>query len=117
MVKSNDYKHFQWHNKTIELDPEGFLLNLEDWNREIADLLAKQDDLILTESHWEIIEFCQGYYKEYGLIPIMRILSRAIARQLGADKAGSRYLYQLFPLGPVRQASRIGGLPKPPSCI
>ncbi|MEE8321550.1 MAG: TusE/DsrC/DsvC family sulfur relay protein [Gammaproteobacteria bacterium] len=107
----------EYKGKSLATDPEGFLLDPDDWNREIAILLAKQDGIDLSESHWEIIDFCRGYYQEYRIIPIMRILVKAISRRLGIEKGKSRYLYRLFPQGPVRQASRYAGLPKPPSCI
>ena len=101
----------------LETDPQGFLCRREDWTPAAAEAMAAVDGIVLGAEHWEIIEFCRSYYAEYGLIPIMRILARAIARRLGEDKGRSRYLYRLFPEGPVRQASRYAGLPKPPSCI
>ena len=107
----------EYEGRYLATDPEGFLLDLNDWNREVAALLAQQDGIELSEYHWEIIDFCRDYYHEYRIIPIMRILARAIRDRLGAAKGESLYLYRLFPQGPVRQAARIGGLPKPPSCI
>ena len=107
----------EYKGKHLATDPEGFLLDLDDWNREVAVLLARQDGIELGEFHWEIIDFCRDYYHEYRIIPIMRILSRAISERLGKAKGKTLYLYSLFPQGPVKQAARIGGLPKPPSCI
>lgn len=103
--------------RTLQTDPQGFLCRREDWSPAVAEAMAAEDGIKLQAEHWEIIEFCRAYYAEYGLIPIMRILARAIARRLGEDKGKTRYLYRLFPQGPVRQASRYAGLPKPPSCI
>lgn len=103
--------------RTLETDADGFLRRPEDWSPAVAQAMAAADGLALTAAHWEIIEFLRVYYAKHGLIPVMRVLSRAIARSLGEDKAGSRYLYRLFPEGPVRQGSRYAGLPKPPSCI
>ena len=79
--------------------------------------MADEDGVSLSDEHWEIIHFVRAYYAANGIVPIMRILAKAIARELGEEKGKSRYLYRLFVDGPVRQASRYGGLPKPPSCI
>ena len=107
----------KFDGRQLETDPEGFLLDLNDWSRDVAEILARQEGIELSESHWEIIDFCRDYYHEYKIIPIMRILAKAISARLGMEKGKSRYLYRLFPQGPVRQASRYAGLPKPPSCI
>lgn len=101
----------------VAMTKDGFLLNKEDWTPVIAIELAREEGIELTDQHWEIIHFVQDYYEEYHITPIMRILARAIGRQLGEDKGKSRYLYSLFPDVPVRQSARIAGLPKPPSCI
>ena len=110
--------HALWcAGQRIALDEEGFLIDQKDWTPKVASLLAAQDRLVLKDEHWEIIALFRRYHECYGLIPIMRVLVAVIARELGHDRASSRYLYRLFPLGPVRQASRIAGLPKPPSCL
>ena len=101
----------------MELTKDGFLINKEDWTIEIAEVIAKEEGIELTEEHWEIIHFVQDYYKEYSITPIMRILGKAIGIKLGEDKGKSRYLYKLFPDVPIKQSARIAGLPKPPSCI
>jgi tRNA 2-thiouridine synthesizing protein E len=104
-------------DRSVELDADGFLRRCGDWDEDVARAMARHDAVELTPQHWEIIHYVRAYYAEYALVPIMRVLAKAIARDLGPDKASSRYLYRLFKQGPVRQASRYGGLPKPPSCI
>ncbi len=101
----------------MELTKDGFLVNREEWTPEVAHVIAREEGIMLTEQHWEIIHFVQEYYDEYGITPIMRILAKAIRNRLGEEKGKSKYLYRLFPDSPVRQSARIAGLPKPPSCI
>lgn len=103
--------------KTIEVDEEGYLTNLSDWNEEVAKTLADQDSLELTENHWEVITFLREYYDEYQIAPAVRVLTKAIGKKLGKDKGNSKYLYELFPYGPGKQACRFAGLPKPTGCI
>ncbi|MFA5627691.1 MAG: TusE/DsrC/DsvC family sulfur relay protein [Thiohalomonadaceae bacterium] len=103
--------------KTVEVDEEGYLVNINDWDRDIAAELAKSENLELTDSHWEVIDFLREYYNEYQIAPAVRVLTKAIGKKLGADKGNSKYLYELFPYGPAKQACKIGGLPKPTGCI
>ena len=45
------------NGKMVETDPEGYLVNLEDWSEELAVELAKEDNLELGENHWKIINY------------------------------------------------------------
>ncbi|OGI41277.1 MAG: sulfurtransferase TusE, partial [Candidatus Muproteobacteria bacterium RBG_16_62_13] len=99
--------------KDIEVDEEGYLVNRADWNEEVAKIMAKADNCDLTESHWEVINFLREYYEEYQIAPAVRVLTKAIGKKLGADKGNSKYLYELFPYGPAKQACKYAGLPKP----
>ena len=103
--------------KEIELDEEGFLTNLADWNKDVADYLAAEEKVEMTDSHWEVIDVLREYYDEYQIAPAVRVLTKAIGKKLGADKGNNKYLYELFPYGPAKQACKIGGLPKPTGCI
>jgi tRNA 2-thiouridine synthesizing protein E len=105
------------NGKTIETDEEGYLVNLNEWNEDAAKILAAQDDLQLTESHWEVINFLREYYDEYQIAPAVRVLTKAIGKKLGPEKGNSKYLYELFPYGPAKQACRFAGLPKPTGCV
>lgn len=105
------------NGKEIEVDEEGFLTNLNDWDKDVALVLSKQDQLELTDSHWEVIDFLREYYEEYQIAPAVRVLTKAIGKKLGADKGNSKYLYDLFPYGPGKQACRFAGLPKPTGCV
>jgi len=103
--------------KDVEVDEEGYLTDLSDWTEEIGSFLASQDELELTTAHWEIITFLREYYDEYQIAPAVRVLTKAIGKKMGKDKGNSKYLYELFPYGPGKQACRFAGLPKPTGCI
>lgn len=105
------------NGKTIELDEENYMLHLADWDKDVAEALAAQDDAPLTENHWEVINFLREYYEEYQIAPAVRVLTKAIGKKLGAEKGSNKYLYELFPYGPAKQACRYAGLPKPTGCI
>ena len=102
---------------SIEVDEEGYLVNRGDWNEEIAKAMAEADNCDLSENHWEVINFLREYYDEYQIAPAVRVLTKAIGKKLGADKGNSKYLYELFPYGPAKQACKYAGLPKPTGCV
>jgi len=101
----------------LETTELGFLVNPNDWDEAVAEAIATQEEIKLTEQHWEIIKFIRHYYRRFNHLPNMRVFSKAIRQQLGEEKGSTRYLYRLFPDGPLKYACKIGGLPKPPNCI
>ena len=103
--------------KSVEVDEEGYLVNLSDWDEDIANYLAQEEKVDMTDNHWEVVNFLREYYSEYQIAPAIRVLTKAIAKKLGADKGNNKYLYELFPYGPAKQACKIAGLPKPTGCI
>lgn len=105
------------NGKTFETDEEGYLANLTEWEKGVADVMSKEDDLVLTDEHWEIINFLREYYEEYQIAPAVRVLTKAVSKKMGKDKGNSKYLYTLFPYGPAKQACRYAGLPKPTGCV
>ena len=107
----------EFNGKTIEVDEEGYLSNLADWEHDLAAAMAQDDDQPLTDDHWEIINFLREYYDEYQIAPAVRVLTKAIGKRLGKEKGNSKYLYELFPYGPAKQACRYAGLPKPTGCV
>ncbi|MDH3377091.1 MAG: TusE/DsrC/DsvC family sulfur relay protein [Gammaproteobacteria bacterium] len=103
--------------KVFETDEEGYLANLSDWSEEVATSMAGIDGCELGDNHWEVINFLRSYYEEYQIAPAVRVLTKAIGKKLGKDKGNSKYLYELFPYGPAKQACKYAGLPKPTGCV
>jgi len=99
------------NGKIIETDEDGFIVNLEDWNEEVALALAKTEGVEeLTEEHWKVINYLKDYYKEYGIAPMVRKLTKETGFNL-------KKIYELFPSGPAKGACKIAGLPKPTGCV
>ena len=107
----------QVEGKEFEVDEEGYLANINDWVPGVANVMAEQDELELTDEHWSIITFLREYYEEYQIAPAVRVLTKAVGKKMGKDKGNSKYLYGLFPCGPGKQACRYAGLPKPTGCV
>jgi len=92
-------------------------LKPNDWSEPLAEVLAADEAIVLTEAHWEVVRFVRAFYQEYKTSPAIRALVKAMEQKYGPEKGSSRYLYKLFPKGPAKQATKIAGLPKPVKCI
>lgn len=100
-----------------ELDKEGFLRDLRQWNEAVATRIAAREGIELTPSHWEILHLLRQFYQRYEVSPAMRPLVNFVRQELGEEKGKSLYLLTLFPGSPAKIASKIAGLPKPDNCL
>lgn len=105
------------HKPRYRVDKDGYLLELSDWTTDTAHWLALQENLVLTEAHWEIIYSVREFYQIYELSPAMRPLIKHIVSTLGPDKGRSIYLLKLFPESPAKLVAKIAGLPRPTNCL
>ena len=110
-------KHIVVNDEHIPVDKEGFLCALSDWSEAVANELARRENIVLSDAHWEIIVCLRKFYDEFELSPAMRPFVKYIAQELGKDKGKSIYLMTLFPESPAKIASKIAGLPKPTNCL
>ncbi|MCG8427863.1 MAG: TusE/DsrC/DsvC family sulfur relay protein [Chromatiales bacterium] len=88
--------------------PEGF----NEWTEEKALALAAEEGITMTEEHWQVIHFIRNHCKENGTSCSARLLLKAITHHF-KEEGGKRYLYTLFPRGPVVQACKIACIPLP----
>lgn len=105
------------NGRQIETDKEGYLVSLDEWTTDIAEHIADNEGILLTEQHWEIIHLIRQFYAEFGLSPAMRPLVKYTQLHLGPDKGKSIYLLTLFPGSPPKLAAKIAGLPRPANCL
>jgi tRNA 2-thiouridine synthesizing protein E len=96
---------------TVDVNEEGYLTNPSQWTKEIAAVIAQEEGIKnLSEGHWKVIYFLREDYEKSGKMPTIRRVKKA-------GGIPTKDLYQLYPEGPLKKASRIAGLPKPESCI
>lgn len=99
------------NGKDYELDEDGFLVDPEQWNEELAVALAKQEGIEeLTEEHWKVIRYLRDYYKQFQIAPMIRKLCKETGFSL-------KRIYELFPSGPAKGSCKVAGLPKPTGCV
>lgn len=101
----------QVKGNSIELDEDGFLVNPEDWNNDMVEYFATQEDVSqLTENHWKVINYLRDYFKKFGVAPMVRKLCKDTGFPL-------KEIYEMFPSGPAKGACKLAGLPKPTGCV
>ncbi|HHH89129.1 MAG TPA: TusE/DsrC/DsvC family sulfur relay protein [Aliiroseovarius sp.] len=103
--------------KTVPADEEGYITNLGDWSKELAEVIAKEENIEMDDERWEVVNFLRDYYDEYQIAPAVRVLIKALKKTMGPEKGNNKYMYELFPYGPAKQACKIAGLPKPTGCV
>jgi dissimilatory sulfite reductase related protein len=98
--------------RNIEINEEGFLVNPEEWDQELAQALAKSQEDIdeLTDDHWKIIDYIRNYYLKKNIAPMVRKVCKNSGFNL-------KYIFKLFPSGPAKGACKVAGLPKPDGCV
>lgn len=94
-------------------DPEGNLSDLVSWSPQHANQMAEAEGLALDDEHWEIIYYLRERFRERGNEDPAREILRELEQHF-CDGRGRALLFELFPQGPVSQASRLAGLPPPP---
>ncbi len=101
----------------IQTNPEGFLVDADLWNPEVAETIGQAHGVNLSEAHWEIISLVRDYCAEGNEPPSMRALVSETKSRLDQSKAKSIYLMKLFGASPAKMVARLAGLPKPKNCL
>lgn len=95
--------------KVITVNEEGYLTDFSQWNKEIGEALAAEANINLTDRHWEVLNYLQNEHKNQTALSIRRIGKSGVV--------DIKEFYELFPLAPLKTATKIAGIPKPASCI
>lgn len=95
--------------KTVNVNEEGYLTDLSQWTKEIGTEIAKNEGIIMTDRHWEVINYLQEQFRNEVALNIRKVGKSGVV--------DIKEYYQLFPNGPLKISSKIAGIPKPISCI
>lgn len=98
------------NGREVHVDDEGFLTEYDEWDEDLAKVLAGNIGIDLTDDHWKVIKFVREDYKAQGETPTIRRVSTAG----GVD---TKTLFTLFPKKPAKKMSYVAGVPKPHGCV
>ncbi|MBT8376626.1 MAG: TusE/DsrC/DsvC family sulfur relay protein [Winogradskyella sp.] len=96
-------------NKEIDVNEEGYLVDFKQWDRDICKCIADECEVVMTEKHWEVVEYLQDKHLKEEPLSIRGIKKSGVIN--------IKEFYQLFPGGPLKISTKIAGIPKPKSCI
>ncbi len=95
----------------VETDSEGYLRHLGDWSEDFVRALAAQEELTLTDEHWELVRYLRAYYAEHGVQAQVRAMIKHFTVVWGPERGSNHHLHDLFPRGgPQKQGNRLAGL-------
>ena len=94
----------------LTVDPEGFLVNRDDWSEEAARELARADGMEISEEIMRYIVEARQMYDANGVVPPIRKFAKAM-------DVTTKDLYDTFQKGPMKLICKWGGLPKPTGCV
>ena len=95
---------------SVSVDGEGFLVNRDDWNEQVAIELAKEDDFEIDDQIMTYIREARAMYDNDGVVPPIRIFAKKMS-------VSTKDLYGVFKKGPMKLICKWGGLPKPTGCV
>lgn len=98
-------------DRAVAVDSEGYLLHLDDWSPAFASALASREGLVLTDAHWEVIDFLRCHWQEHGVQAQVRVMVRHFSERWGPERGSNHALHAMFPVGgPQKQGNRLAGL-------
>ena len=97
----------------VSFDDEGYLVDPNDWTKDVSEQLAGQENIHLSDEHWKIIEFMRDYYDQHRIAADARYVIKLLSEELGYGRKARTRLYQLFPYGYVKQTCKIAGMKRP----
>jgi tRNA 2-thiouridine synthesizing protein E len=104
---------YEVNGRTLEATESGFLVNLDDWEKDVAEAIAAAEGLTLTQDHWDVIEYLRdAYINHNGEQPNNRAILKAMQDKWAGRKVDNKTLFDLFPGNPSKQAGKVAGLPE-----
>jgi len=96
-------------DREIDVNEEGYLVDFNQWDKEVGRTLAEEHGISMSDKHWDVIEYLQDKYQKEEPLSIRGIKKSGVIN--------IKEFYSLFPGGPLKKSTLIAGIPKPKSCI
>lgn len=104
---------YEVNGRTLETTETGYLVNQDDWDRDVAEAIAAAEGLSLTRDHWDVIEYLRdAFINHNGEQPNNRAILKAMQDKWAGRKVDNKTLFDLFPGNPSKQAGKVAGLPE-----
>ena len=104
---------YEVNGRTLEATESGFLVNVDDWEKDVAEAIAAAEGLTLNQDHWDVIEYLRdAFINHNGEQPNNRAILKAMQEKWTGRPVDNKTLFDLFPGNPSKQAGKIAGLPE-----
>ena len=104
---------YEVNGKTLEATETGYLVNQDDWDRDVAQAIAAAEGLVLAQDHWDVIDYLRdAFFNHNGEQPNNRAILKAMQEKWEGRKVDNKTLFDLFPGNPSKQAGKVAGLPE-----
>ena len=100
-----------------ELDEEGFLIDPQRWNPQIAFLIARSEGVVMEDLGWDVIHSLRNFYAKTDIVPLSRAFVKLVREEVDSSIGNSLDLMKIFGQSPAKTAAKIAGLPKSSICI
>jgi TusE/DsrC/DsvC family sulfur relay protein len=94
----------------VHVDDEGFLTEYDEWNEDLAKVLATNIGIDLSDEHMKVIRFLREDFRAQGETPTLRRVSTV-------GGFNTKELFVLFPKKPAKKMAYVAGLQKPVGCV
>jgi tRNA 2-thiouridine synthesizing protein E len=104
---------YEVNSRTLEATENGYLVNQDDWDKDVAEAIAAAEGLALTQDHWDVIDYLRdAWFNRNGEQPNNRAILKAMQEKWAGRKVDNKTLFDLFPGNPSKQAGKVAGLPE-----
>jgi dissimilatory sulfite reductase related protein len=94
---------------TVDVNDEGYFTNPGQWTKEIAMEIAKEEGVVLTDKHFQVLNYLRDRFTRGEALSIRGINKSGIVEV--------KDFYAMFPGAPLKKSTKIAGIPKPESCV
>ena len=98
------------NGQEVHVNEEGFLTEYDEWNEDLAKVLAENIGVDMTDRHWEVVRWLRSDFKDQGETATTR-------RTQTVGGFPTKEQFELFPKKPAKKMAYIAGLPKPHGCV
>ena len=104
---------YEVNGKAFETTDTGYLVNHDEWDKDVAVAIAEAEGVALTQDHWAVIDYLRdAYFHHNGEQPNNRAMLKAMQERWPDRNVDNKMLFDLYPGNPSKQAGKIAGLPE-----
>ena len=53
---------YEVNGNTLETNPNGYLENIDEWSEDVANVIAEEEGVTMSDKHWDVVNFLRDEY-------------------------------------------------------